>query len=149
MSDDSDFKIKRKKVVNEKELKENPIIQTLDKVEKKKGKRDTGSKRKKNRVKLPKYEPDSVVANILSNAVKNPQYFKPMQMIFTEGKNDLVICLNELKLIEMYVLTRNHIEMYFPFLNLLCFIYTVCLVVFYTPKLYIVCSNIMCIKNCV
>ena len=92
MSDDLEFRIKRKKRVNEKDVKETFDVaeSEKDKNRKKLSKLDKAEQKKKFRVILPKYETDKVISRILEEATNNQNYFKPMQIILTEGKKDLV-----------------------------------------------------------
>ena len=92
MSDDFDFKIKRKKLIIDKDSKDKTPFDEKNKIEKKPKslRRDKKEKKKLSKTNFPKYKTDKVIANILGEAINNQKYFKPLQMILTEGKKDLV-----------------------------------------------------------
>ena len=96
MSDDLEFRIKRKKKVTDKDVKDQLGLSdnNKDKNQKKSSKRDKAERKKRIRAILPKYETDKVISRILEEATNNQNYFKPMQIILTEGKKDLVNILN-------------------------------------------------------
>ena len=89
---DVEFRIKRKKRVSAKEAKE--AVDTegakLDAGKRGPARRERPKLRKRMRAVLPKYETDRVISRILEEATNNEHYFKPMQLILTEGKKDLV-----------------------------------------------------------
>lgn len=86
---DVEFRIKRKKKVSAKDGKE---LAEGAKKDPKRGatKRERNRPSKRLRAVLPKYETDKVISHILEEATNNENYFKPMQLILTEGKKDLV-----------------------------------------------------------
>lgn len=92
MSDYLEFRIKRKKKVTDKDSKDLLGLSgnNKDKNQKKSLKQDKAERKKRIRAILPKYETDKVISRILEEATNNENYFKPMQIILTEGKKDLV-----------------------------------------------------------
>lgn len=89
MDDDFEFRIKRKKKVEVEPANLNDFPDK-EKPKKKFSKMDRAERKRKIKAILPKYETDKVISRILEEATNNENYFKPMQLILTEGKKDLV-----------------------------------------------------------
>jgi uncharacterized Fe-S cluster-containing protein len=89
---DVEFRIKRKKKVTDKDNKDQVGGEELnkDKSRKRYNKRERAERKRRFKAILPKYEIDKVISRILEEATNNENYFKPMQLILTEGKKDLV-----------------------------------------------------------
>jgi hypothetical protein len=94
---DVEFRIKRKKKVTDKDTKELGGGEGADKDKNKNKftKKERAQRKKKLKTILPKYEIDKVISRILEEAINNENYFKPMQLILTEGKKDLVSIIRQ------------------------------------------------------